>query len=294
MAGLCQSEAEVRIATVGDRPVAVRGELALDLGTASAGRFADHRSIFTHWDDFLTWARQDLDDAGPWEAVAPEQLGPPVPAPGQIFAIGLNYRPHADEAQVALPSAPMVFTKFASCLVGPRHPVVVASPRIDWEVELVVVIGRTARSVPAERAWETVAGLMVGQDISDRALQFQDTPAQFSMAKSLPGFGPTGPALVTLDDIADPDDLELTTVVSGETMQHARTSEMVFGVPQLIAYLSDLLPLHPGDLIFTGTPGGVGNRRQPPRYLRPGDELVSTISSIGQLRNPIVDPSTPG
>lgn len=283
----------MRFGTVDKRPVLLRDGQMLDLAVASDGRFSDHDAVFEHWGELVDWAKTKMEASASWEAVAPEQLGPPVPRPRQVFAIGLNYRPHAQEAQIPLPAAPMVFTKFPSCLVGPRHPVVVTSPRIDWEVELVVVIGRLARLVPIEEAWDVVAGLTVGQDISDRALQFQDSPPQFSLAKSLPGFGPTGPALVTLDELPDRDDLELTTTVSGEVMQHARTSEMIFDVPQLVAYLSSHSTLYPGDLIFTGTPGGVGNRREPPRYLRPGDELVSAISTIGELRNPIVATSAP-
>jgi 2-keto-4-pentenoate hydratase/2-oxohepta-3-ene-1,7-dioic acid hydratase in catechol pathway len=202
-----------------------------------------------------------------------------------VFAIGLNYRGHAAEAGLEVPKTPMVFTKFRTCLVGPRADVVLSSAWVDWEIELVVVMGRAGRRIPAERALEHVAGYCVGQDISDRRLQFADKPPQFSLGKSLDTFGPFGPAIVSLDAVRDPNDLHLTCDVSGERMQDARTSDMIFPVPELIAFLSARLPLEPGDLIFTGTPAGVGSTRSPRRYLREGDEIRSTIEGLGTLVN---------
>ena len=184
-----------------------------------------------------------------------------------------------------LPKAPMVFTKFPSCLVGPRADVVLSSDFVDWEAELVVVIGRRAVRVPEGRALDHIAGYAVGQDISDRRLQFSDKPPQFSLGKSLDTFGPFGPAVVSLDTVANPNDLAITCDVSGERMQDARTSDMVFSVPELIAYLSSKCPLEPGDIIFTGTPAGVGSTRTPRRYLQAGEEIVSTIEGVGTLRN---------
>jgi len=184
-----------------------------------------------------------------------------------------------------LPKTPMVFTKFPSCLAGPSADVVLSSAFVDWEVELVVVVGRGGWHIPEERALEHVAGYCVGQDISDRRLQFSDKPPQFCLGKSLDGFGPTGPAVVSLDEFADPNDLALTCDVAGERMQDARTSDMIFGVPTLVAYLARHCTLEPGDLIFTGTPSGVGSTRNPRRYLRADEEIVSTIERIGTLRN---------
>ena len=212
-------------------------------------------------------------------------LGPPVPRPSKVFAIGMNYRAHAAEAGLPIPQAPVVFTKFPNCLVGPRADVELTSAFVDWEVELVVVIGRRGRRISEAQAFDYVAGYCVGQDISDRKLQFADTPPQFSMGKSADTFGPIGPALVSIDAFANPDDLALSCDVAGERMQDARTSDMIFSVPQLIAFLSGLCTLEAGDLIFTGTPSGVGSTRNPRRYLQPNEQIVSTIEGIGTIVN---------
>jgi 2-keto-4-pentenoate hydratase/2-oxohepta-3-ene-1,7-dioic acid hydratase in catechol pathway len=208
-----------------------------------------------------------------------------VPRPGAVFAIGLNYRDHAAEAKLELPKAPMVFTKFPSCLAGPAADVPLSSNRVDFEAELVVVIGRAAQDVPEARALAHVAGYCVGQDVTDRRLQFSDKPPQFSIGKSLAGFGPLGPWLTSLDELRDPLDLAITCRVDGETVQQSRTSEMVFGVPALVAWLSRHCALAPGDLIFTGTPAGVGSVRQPPRYLAPGQLIETEIEGLGRLAN---------
>jgi 2-keto-4-pentenoate hydratase/2-oxohepta-3-ene-1,7-dioic acid hydratase in catechol pathway len=166
--------------------------------------------------------------------------------------------------------------------------VILFGDRVDWEVELVVAIGRRAENVSEARALEFVAGYCVGQDISDRKLQFASQPPQFSLGKSRASFGPIGPALVTLDELARPLDLALTCDLDGERMQSSRTSELIFGVPELIAYLSRHCELAPGDLLFTGTPGGVGSARK--RYLKPGETLHSEIEGLGRLRNRCVAP----
>jgi 2-keto-4-pentenoate hydratase/2-oxohepta-3-ene-1,7-dioic acid hydratase in catechol pathway len=243
--------------------------------------------VLSHWDAFREWAEGE---AAAGEPVPIGELGPPLPAPPKVFAIGLNYRDHAEEAGLPTPAAPMVFTKFPTCLVGPRSDVVLWSDRVDWEAELVVVIGRRAESVSASRALDHVAGYCVGQDVSDRRLQFQDKPPQFSLGKSRNTFGPIGPALVPADAVPDPGDLLITCDVDGERMQESRTSQLIFGAPELVAPLSRYCPLEPGDLIFTGTPGGVGSVREPRRYLRVGEEIITTIEGLGELRNRCVAP----
>jgi 2,4-diketo-3-deoxy-L-fuconate hydrolase len=241
------------------------------------------------WDDLVAWAAT-LGDAA-FDGAAPDDaLGPPVPRPAKVIGIGVNYRDHVREAGMDMPAQPMVFTKFPSCLVGPRADVVVWSERVDWEVELVVVIGRHTRRVPAERALAHVAGYCVGQDVSDRRLQFSDKPPQFSLGKSLDTFGPIGPAVVSLAGVADPGDLAIRCEIDGAVMQDGRTSDMIFPVPELIAFLSARIPLDPGDLVFTGTPAGVGSTRTPRRYLRPGECVTSTIESVGTMRNRCVPP----
>lgn len=219
--------------------------------------------------------------------VDPARLGPCVPRPQKVFGIGLNYRSHAAESNMELPEAPLTFTKFPSCLVGPTADVVLSGPAVDWEVELVVAIGTGGRHIPAEEAWKHVAGLTLGQDISDRAVQLSGRPPQFSLGKSFDTFGPIGPSLVSVDAFADPDDVEIWCDVAGERMQHASTSDLIFSVPDLVAYLSGICTLAPGDLIFTGTPAGVGGARG--RFLRAGELIESGNDVIGRLTNRCVE-----
>jgi 2-keto-4-pentenoate hydratase/2-oxohepta-3-ene-1,7-dioic acid hydratase in catechol pathway len=258
---------------------------ALLIGASGAGasvpdRFgADPMALFERWDELRAWAEtvRDYD-----RAVAGVEA--PVPRPRQVFAVALNYPPHAAEAGFTPPEDPLVFTKFPSCLTGPDATVRLPDGKVDWEAELVVVIGKRAHHVSADTAWEYVAGLTIGQDLSERVVQSRGKPAQFSLGKSFPGFGPIGPFLVTPDELTDPDDLEVTALLNGEVVQHDRTKSMIFSVSELVARLAAILPLLPGDLIFTGTPAGVGNRRTPPRYLAAGDELVTRIEGLGEIR----------
>jgi 2-keto-4-pentenoate hydratase/2-oxohepta-3-ene-1,7-dioic acid hydratase in catechol pathway len=276
----------IRLANAKGRAVLVLGDKIADVERASNGRFgSDPMTALAQWDDFKSWAA-GLSAGAATGACDEAALDAPVPRPGKVFAIGLNYKSHAEEAGLPLPTKPLVFTKFQNCICGPRADVqMMASAYVDWEVELVAVIGRRGKSVNEANALDYVAGYTVGQDISDRKLQFSDTPPQFSMGKSLDTFGPLGPALVSLDAFKDPNDLALTCHIDGEQMQSARSSDMVFGVQPLIAYLSGLCTLEPGDIIFTGTPSGVGSGQNPRRYLKPGETIVSTIEGIGTLTN---------
>lgn len=278
----------VRLANLEGRALLCAAERGLDVEEASGGRFGpDPMQALAQWEAFRDWAEGV--SPGDGEALDPERLGPCVPRPSKVFGVGLNYRAHAEEAKLEVPKEPLIFTKFPSCLVGPRAAVPLTSNRVDYEVELVVVIGRRVRRISEAEALSAVAGYCVGQDISDRRLQFAGKPPQFSMGKSADGFGPIGPALVSLDAFADPDDLELWCEVSGECRQHDRTRDMIFSVSELIAYLARLCTLEPGDLIFTGTPSGVGSMREPRSYLAPGDVIGSGIEDIGELRNPCVE-----
>lgn len=274
------------------RLVNLRGRAGLQFGSRvadvermSGGRFStDPMAALSNWDAFLEWAR-GVKEADASETFAEEDLGAPVPRPWKVFGVGLNYRDHAKEAGLEIPGSPLIFTKFPNCICGPTSNVELSSDYVDWEVELVVVMSRRGRHIAAERAFDYVAGYTVGQDISDRKMQFTDKPPQFSMGKSIDTYGPIGPALVSLDAFAQPNDLALTCDVDGERMQNSRTSDMVFSVSELIAYLSKSCTLEPGDLIFTGTPAGVGSARNPRRYLKPGETIVSTMETIGTLRN---------
>ncbi len=272
----------MRLGVLGGRAVLADGDRALDVGAAS-GLPSDPMALLERWPELRDWAAGQPDSAYdlPLDHAA---LEAPVPRPRQVFAVALNYPPHAVEAGFTPPADPLVFTKFPTCVTGPQATVTLPEGKVDWEVELVAVIGRETRRVSEERAWESVAALTVGQDLSERVTQSRGVPPQFSLGKSFPGFGPTGPLLVTPDEFDDPDDLEITALLNGEVVQHDRTRSMIFPVAELIARLSAVVPLLPGDLIFTGTPAGVGNRRTPPRYLTEGDELVSRVQGIGELR----------
>jgi 2,4-didehydro-3-deoxy-L-rhamnonate hydrolase len=283
-----REKAQMRLGNLDKRSVLITEAGSLDVQQASLGRFpADVAALYERWDDFRSWAqRRDFAvSAQPFDEAA---LGNPVPSPRQIFAIGLNYADHAQESRLEVPTVPPVFTKFATSLTGPRGDILMPPGQVDWEVELVAVIGRHGHRVPREQAWDYVAGLSVGQDISERMLQLAGSPAQFSLGKSYPGFAPIGPILVTPDELLDKDDLELGCSINGEQVQKGRTSEMVFSVPELVSRLSAVTPLLPGDVIFTGTPAGVGLGRNPQRFLAAGDELHSYIVGIGEMRHRFV------
>ncbi|MFI6816040.1 fumarylacetoacetate hydrolase family protein [Nonomuraea sp. NPDC050328] len=276
----------MKIANLSGRLVLVHQGRAVDVAEASAGRFGpDPQSVYARWAEFRSWAATvDL----PGKSFDPRDLGAPAPAPRQVFAIGLNYREHAAESGYQVPDTlPPVFAKFSSALTGPISTVELPpGGHTDWEVELVVVMGsRAHHAVPS---WEHVAGLTAGQDLSERITQMSGPAPQFGLGKSFPGFAPTGPWLVTPDEFNDPDDLELSCSVNGEQLQKGRTRDLIFSVPVLVAKLSAIVPLLPGDLIFTGTPAGVGVGRTPQRFLAPGDELVSWIEGIGELRQTFV------
>jgi 2,4-didehydro-3-deoxy-L-rhamnonate hydrolase len=272
----------VKIAAVDGRAVLVIGDEVADVATASGGRFGpDPMALYDDWDDVAAWAPGVAAGTAPLDGA---RLGCPVPRPRQVFAIGLNYRSHAEESGMAVSAVPATFTKFPACLAGPFDDVEIVGESVDWEVELVAVIGRRADRVDEAAAWDHVAGLTVGQDISDRHLQFA-AGAQFSLGKSRRGYGPLGPWVVTPDEVPDPDDLALGCSVDGEVVQDARTSDLIFGVSRLVAELSSVCPLLPGDIIFTGTPAGVGATRQPPRFLQAGEVLESWIEGIGTIRN---------
>jgi 2,4-diketo-3-deoxy-L-fuconate hydrolase len=280
----------MRFGNVGGRMQLVVGDGLVDVEAASGGRLpADPVAALERWDALVDWARSVDVASGPSVPLVSAALLAPVPRPRQVFGVGLNYRLHVAEGGRDVPDEPAVFTKFPSCIAGPTSEIPVGSATVDWEVELVVVLGRTAHRVGVDRAWDHVAGLMVGQDISDRAVQMRP-PAQWSLAHSFSGCGPTGPFLVTADDVPERDDLELGCSVNGEEVQKARTSDLIFPVTELVSRLSHIVTLWPGDLIFTGTPSGVGYARTPPRFLHPGDVLTSYIEGIGELRNPCIEP----
>ncbi|REK03305.1 MAG: FAA hydrolase family protein [Acidobacteria bacterium] len=278
-----------RLLNVAGRAALRRGGVYWDLESVSGGRLpADPMSAIGRWREL---AAVDLDSAAPEatvdEAIGAGRLGPPVPRPGKAFGIGLNYRDHAAESGMELPEVPVVFAKYPSCIAGPYDDVPLRGDAVDYEVELVVVIGDECKDLSEESAWGVVAGVTCGQDVSDRRLQFAAKPPQFGLAKSFDGYGPIGPVLVSVDGLADPDALALRCAINGEERQGSTTAELIRPVPELIAYLSRVTRLLPGDLIFTGTPSGVGSASK--RYLKPGDVIESEIDGVGLMRNRCVD-----
>jgi len=272
----------MKLANLDGRLTLVVPDGVADVAAASDGRYGpDPMSAFDDWPTFADWAAGVAEATGPLDK---SRLRSPVPHPRQVFAIGLNYRSHAEESGMTVPDVPATFTKFPASLAGPFDDVEIVGDTVDWEVELVAVVGLPVDRVDEADAWRHIAGLTVGQDISDRSLQFA-AGMQFSLGKSRRGYGPMGPWLVTPDEVPDPDDLALGCSVDGEIVQDSRTSDLVFGVPRLVAELSAVLPLLAGDVLFTGTPAGVGMARRPPRALQPGHVLESWIEGIGTIRN---------
>jgi 2-keto-4-pentenoate hydratase/2-oxohepta-3-ene-1,7-dioic acid hydratase in catechol pathway len=274
----------MRIANLSGRLVLIVGAKAIDVERASEGRFGSSpQAIYDRWAEFRDWAGTVTTAGNGFDV---RDLGAPAPLPRQLLAAGLNYRDHAAESGFTVPEGlPPIFTKFTSSITGPVTTVrLPEGGHSDWEIELVVVVGTAMSDVAEQDVWDHVAGLTIGQDLSERISQMAGPVPQFSLGKSLPGFAPMGPWLVTPDEFGDPDDVELLCMLNGEQMQKGRTSELIFSVPVLLSRLSALLPLYPGDVIFTGTPAGVGLGRQPQRWLAAGDELVSTIEGIGELR----------
>lgn len=279
----------MKLANLNGRLVLVDGANAADVEAASDGRFsAAPADAYQRWDELVSAARVWDFSTLEWNSFDADQLGSPSPAPRQIFAIGVNYAAHSDETGIAVPAQPMVFTKFSSSVTGPVCEVELPTDTVDWEVELVAVIGKEAHRVSADAAWDHVAGLTIGQDFSERTSQMAGALPQFSLAKSFPNFAPVGPVLVTTDELPNRDEIRLRASINGETVQDGVTTNMIFSIPTLIQRLSAVCPLLPGDLIFTGTPDGVGMGLTPPRYLAPGDELISEIEGIGSMRQRFV------
>ncbi|MEE2058067.1 fumarylacetoacetate hydrolase family protein [Rhodococcus artemisiae] len=256
---------------------------AVDIADASHGLFSPSpQQLYTRWEEFTAWASGFT--GSPTLTIDESALDSPVPLPPQVFAIGMNYREHAVEAGLPIPEIPVVFTKFPASVTGPCTTISLPEGQVDFESELVVVIGKRAENVATADAWTHIAGLTIGQDLSERITQWAGSaPQQFGLGKSFTGFSPLGPAVVTPDEFTDPTDLELGCTLNGVSMQKSRTSDMIFSIADVIAYLSSIVPLLPGDVVFTGTPSGIGATRDPKVLLRPGDELTTYIEGIGTM-----------
>ena len=274
----------------------LREDVALDVEQASGGAFGpDPMGPWADWEAFTAWAQgADYSAAQPFDA---DDLGAPIPMPRQVFAIGLNYKDHADEAGMDYPENLVVFTKYQSCLAGPHADVPVVGDSLDYESELVIVVGEQIHKVDEERALQAVAGYSVGQDFSERNVQRRPPAPQFALGKSFPNFGPFGPAVVTPDEIQDVADLAITCVIEGPTgqargsngswtAQDGNTKDMIFPVGRILSDLAQIVTLFPGDIVFTGTPAGVGMPLGV--ALQRGDVVTTSISGLGSLRNTMV------
>lgn len=275
-----------RLANIAGRAALVAGEHYYDLQAVSGGSLsADPMKAIAHPEQ-LSALSSKLASHTPTGNLADVTLDAPVPHPQKSFAVGLNYQAHADEGGMEVPKAPLVFTKFPSCLVGPTATVEMRSDFCDYEGELVVVIGKGGKDIAPADAWSHVVGLTIGQDISDRVAQFVAKPPHFDLGKSFDTFGPTGPFLVSPDEVADRNDLRITCAVNDEVLQDASSSGMIFDIPTLISYLSHITTLVTGDIIFTGTPDGIGAPKG--RFLKDGDVITTTITGLGTMTNPCV------
>ena len=272
-----------RLATVDERAALVDDSSYYDIATVTGGDLGPDPVHAIASGAVLHELADRLADLEPTGTLADVALGPPVPRPRNSLAIGLNYRSHVAEADMEVPEVPLVFTKFPSCIVGPTADIELRSATADYEAELEVVIGTAGRDIGADQAWDHVAGLTVGQDISDRALQFAAQPPHFDLGKSRDTYGPIGPWLVSPDLLDDPNALAITCDVNGDRRQDGTTAQLIFDVPELVAYISSIMTLGPGDLIFTGTPDGVGATQG--RFLEPGDVVTTTIEGIGTMVN---------
>jgi 2-keto-4-pentenoate hydratase/2-oxohepta-3-ene-1,7-dioic acid hydratase in catechol pathway len=255
-------------------------------------------SFFTGIQRFLCEGERALDaarrleqrakrDWNEWLPISKVHLSCPVLRPSKVVAIGLNYRDHAEEAKLTLPTEPLLFAKFPSSITGPFDPIVIpaANPDVDYEAELAVVIGSRAKGVKAKDAFAVVAGYMVLNDVSARTWQFGDK--QWTRGKSCDTFCPAGPWLTTRDEISDPHQLRISAKIDRQTVQDSNTNNLIFGIPQLIEHITESITLEPGDIIATGTPVGVGVFRDPPLFLKSGDVVEVSVEGLGSIRNPV-------
>jgi 2-keto-4-pentenoate hydratase/2-oxohepta-3-ene-1,7-dioic acid hydratase in catechol pathway len=273
----------------GPRVAGVHNGTCVDLNRTDARIPACIKALLAQGPAGLARAAEALPGGEP---LAPEELKPvpPVPSPEKIICVGLNYADHAKESGAQPPPEPVLFNKFPTAVSAHERPIVLPrlSNEVDYEAELVVVIGSGGRQIPRNRAAEHIAAYCCGNDVSARDWQLRKPGGQWLLGKSFDTFAPIGPVLVTADEIPDPGDLRIQLRLNGQVMQDSTTAQLIFSVEELVAYVSGVCTLSPGDLIFTGTPSGVGFARKPPVFLKPGDTVEVEIEKLGVLRNPLV------
>jgi len=282
---------QLRLASIDSRAHLVVDSTAthcdvIDVARASNGSLpSDPMDCFSRWDDLRALASSATTST---TRVELERLDCPVPRPRQMFAVGLNYRRHAEEMGSPIPLQPLIFAKFQSSLNAPYANITVVGDTVDYESEVVVVIGKGGRDIAQSSAWDHVAGLCAGQDVSDRKLQYSGTPPQFSMGKSRLGFSPIGPWVSDMAHVDKRNALRIGCSVNGEQRQDTVITDMIFSIDQIVSYLSTICELYPGDVIYTGSPSGVGHGRKPAEYLKPGDVVVTTLEGVGTMRHTFV------
>jgi 2-keto-4-pentenoate hydratase/2-oxohepta-3-ene-1,7-dioic acid hydratase in catechol pathway len=262
----------------------------VDIAAADPGLPTSVRGLLALGAEGLERARTVLPKGDSWYHPATAALLAPVPDPSKIICLGLNYRDHAEESGMAIPAEPILFSKYASSLIGPGQAIELppVSTEVDYEAELVYVIGKRGRDIPRDRAMEYIAGYTIGHDVSARDWQLNKPGKQWMAGKTFDTFAPLGPALVTADEVPNPNDLGIRLRLNGQTMQDSNTSQLIFRAEEVIPYLSQIFTLEPGDLIFTGTPPGVGMARKPPVWLQEGDVVEVEIDGLGILKNPVI------
>ena len=275
----------------GQRRLGARsGDSIIDLSAADPSIPSAMKEFLEAGDSAASRARAVINSGTHAISATDVTIHAPIDNPEKIICIGLNYADHAAESGMPIPDEPIVFSKYASSIIGPDENIVApsASSQVDYEVELVVVIGKRGRNISEDDALDYVAGYMVGHDVSARDYQLEKPGAQWMMGKTFDTFAPIGPDLVTTDDVPDPHNLGIRCILNGETVQDSNTSQLIFGVPKLVAYLAHVFTLTPGDLIFTGTPPGVGMGREPQLWLKQGDQVICEIDGLGRLENPVI------
>ena len=276
----------LRFGSIGGRAHAFFGDdrkpNAVDI-ERTLGLPADPMQCIGHWDEL----RSRIDELANSSArpVDLSELDCPVPRPSQLFAVGLNYRKHAEEMNSQAPSQPLVFAKFPSSLNSPTGTVTIVGDTCDYESEVVVVIAKGGRDIPVGEAWSHIAGLCAGQDVSDRGLQYAGAPPQFSLGKSRRGFSPIGPWVGDVREHPRRDTLAIGCSVNGEPRQNTEIHDMIFSIDKVVSFLSSIVELRSGDVIYTGSPSGVGHGMKPPKYLQPGDVIETTLEGVGTIIN---------
>jgi 2-keto-4-pentenoate hydratase/2-oxohepta-3-ene-1,7-dioic acid hydratase in catechol pathway len=285
----------MRLATIetsyGPRAAVRQGDFYIDLHATDSSVSSSVRGLLEDGTELLKEAAEMAARATPAKhPVASTRLLPPIPDPHKIICIGLNYRDHAAESGTPIPKDPVLFSKYATALIGSGDPIVLpaVSQEVDYEAELVIVIGKKGRHLTKEQALGHIAGYTIGHDVSARDWQLKKDGKQWMVGKTFDTFAPLGPELVTADEVGDPHSLGIRLRLNGQTMQDSSTKQMIFSVAELVSYLSTVFTLQPGDLVYTGTPPGVGMARKPPVFLKGGDVVEIEIDKLGVLRNPVV------